>query len=82
MTDLDDLPEDADTDPRERDLADRSSFAFCPYCAADVEIILDPGGASTQHYVEDCEVCCRPWTVRVRWVDGHANIELRTEDEV
>lgn len=82
MTDFYDLPDDADREPRERDLADRAGTASCPYCGAEVELLLDPGGAPTQEYVEDCEVCCRPWTVRVRWEDGHARVELRTEDDI
>ena len=79
MTDFHDLPDDED-DPRERELADQSTVAFCPYCGAEVELILDPGGAATQQYVEDCEVCCQPWTVHVHWMDGHASVHLTTED--
>lgn len=52
----------------------------CPYCGAAVEVIVDPGGAADQRYVEDCEVCCRPWNVTVRWNGPHAEVELRTED--
>ena len=37
----------------------------CPYCGETVEILLDGGGGRDQRYVEDCEVCCRPWSVRV-----------------
>lgn len=82
MTDFYDLPDDLDGEPRERDLADKATVASCPYCGAEVEVLLDPGGAATQEYVEDCEVCCRPWTVNVRWVGGEAHIELKTEDDV
>lgn len=54
----------------------------CPYCGADVEILLDTGGDMVQHYVEDCEVCCRPWQVTVRWdAAGLAHVEARTEEE-
>jgi hypothetical protein len=40
------------------------SFAVeCPYCGEQVEIYIesDAGGS----FVQDCEVCCNPWTVRV-----------------
>jgi transposase-like protein len=37
----------------------------CPYCGEPVEIVVDPGGARLQRYVEDCPVCCRPWNVEV-----------------
>ena len=81
MIDFHDLLDDGDDDDPERELADEVTVAFCPYCGAEVELILDPGGAATQRYVEDCEVCCRPWNVHVHWVDGHAHVDLRTEDE-
>ncbi len=41
----------------------------CPYCGETVVIILDPAGGGAQDYVEDCEVCCRPWQVSVRYDD-------------
>jgi hypothetical protein len=54
----------------------------CPYCGQEVELVLDVGGGTTQEYVEDCEVCCRPWHVRVRFSpDGPPIVELATLDE-
>jgi len=46
---------------------DDSFSVTCPYCGEDVEIYLeaDVGGS----FVQDCEVCCNPWMVRVS-VDG------------
>ena len=35
----------------------------CPYCGEDVEIYVEPGVRGT--FVQDCEVCCNPWLVRV-----------------
>lgn len=45
----------------------------CPYCGEEMEIYLEPdvGG----RLIQDCEVCCNPWQVRVvggeddRWVE-------------
>jgi Cysteine-rich CPXCG len=54
-----------ETDP----LPDTEAEVSCPYCGETVTIILDPGSGTRQEYVEDCEVCCRPWRVRVRY-DG------------
>jgi len=82
MTDFYDLPDDLEGESPERSLADDATVASCPYCGVEVEILLDPGGAATQEYVEDCEVCCRPWTVQVRWVDGDAHVHLATEDGI
>lgn len=54
----------------------------CPYCGEVVEIALDPSGGGSQSYVEDCQVCCRPWRVNVRWGrDGSAVVTLAPEDE-
>jgi hypothetical protein len=61
--------------------ADTSAEVHCPYCGEPSELLLDPGGGSHQAYVEDCEVCCRPWNVRVRWTHGVARVDLQTEDD-
>lgn len=59
-----------------RDSEDDDATQFvvrCPYCGEEVEIYLEPDIIGT--LVQDCEVCCRPWQVRVsrdldgRWVD-------------
>ncbi len=61
---------------------DRVADVGCPYCGEVIEVILDPGGASHQEYVEDCEVCCRPWHLVVRWDrEGHARVTARTEEQ-
>ena len=49
---------------------------ICPHCAAPVAITLDPAGGSHQEYVEDCEVCCRPWVVRVHYSAGSAEVSV------
>jgi hypothetical protein len=62
--------------------ADTGAAVQCPCCGASVEILLDPGGGSYQEYVEDCEVCCRPWVVRLRYHDdGTAEVHLTAADE-
>lgn len=62
-------------------VAETAARATCPYCGAEVELILDPGGGETQRYVEDCEVCCRPWQLTVRWdASGIASVEAQTEE--
>ena len=35
----------------------------CPYCAEPVTIAVDP--TNLGEMVHDCEVCCRPWLLRV-----------------
>ena len=55
--------------------------AACPYCGEVVEVLVDAGGGEDQDYVEDCEVCCRPWRVTLRWNGPHPAIELAREDD-
>ena len=47
--------------------AEIGAVVCCPYCGEINEIALDPGSGSIQEYVEDCQVCCRPWRVTVRY---------------
>ena len=35
----------------------------CPYCGEDVEIQVEADVAGS--FVQDCEVCCNPWLLRV-----------------
>lgn len=65
----------------EEDPADTSAWVHCPYCGQPSELVLDPGGGEDQSYVEDCEICCRPWNVHVRWEDGVAQVSVSTEDD-
>jgi hypothetical protein len=63
-------------------LPDEAAWVYCPYCASGVELLLDPGGGPVQSYIEDCEVCCRPWHLSVHWdADGRAWVDVRTEEE-
>jgi len=61
--------------------ADLEARVVCPYCAAAVQISLDPGSGSAQEYIEDCEVCCQPWQVTVRYdSDGQADVTVSAID--
>ena len=40
------------------------NFFDCPYCAAEISMLIDPS-ISQQVYIEDCEVCCNPIELRV-----------------
>ena len=42
---------------------DDQFIVTCPYCGEDVEIYIEPD--VTGSFVQDCEVCCNPWRVRV-----------------
>ena len=62
--------------------ADTVAEVTCPYCGESVTVALDPGSGTAQEYVEDCQVCCRPWTVTVNYAeDGTAMVEVEANDE-
>jgi hypothetical protein len=42
---------------------DDQFIVTCPYCGEQVEIYVEPDVRGT--FVQDCEVCCNPWRVRV-----------------
>jgi hypothetical protein len=42
---------------------DQHFVVTCPYCGEEVEIYIEPD--VTGGLVQDCEVCCNPWLVRV-----------------
>jgi Cysteine-rich CPXCG len=43
----------------------------CAGCGEWVETSVDESAGSKQQYVEDCQVCCQPNVLTVRW-DGSA----------
>ena len=69
MTDEDEPLDSLDADSGDEP-ADSEGVVVCPYCGAANEIALDPDGGLSQDYVEDCQVCCRPWHVRVTYSPG------------
>ena len=61
--------------------AETTAFVSCPYCSETVTISVDPGSGSVQDYVEDCEVCCNPWQVRVRFIGGTPEVSVSALNE-
>jgi len=75
MTDPLGDPLDDGEGPPDDGAADDTATVICPYCSEPVEIALDSGGGADQSYVEDCQVCCRPWQVTVHYgEDGGADV--------
>ena len=60
--------------------AESSAEVVCPYCGESVVLTVDPGGGSSQEYVEDCEVCCNPWSVSVRFISGVPEVSVERLD--
>ena len=48
---------------------DEYRFA-CPHCAAEISITVDYTAGRRQSFTTDCEVCCRPITVRLEVGEG------------
>jgi hypothetical protein len=53
----------------------------CPYCGEAVTVHADAVGVPEESYVEDCPVCCRPWTVHVSRDGGEVAVTLAREDD-
>ena len=53
----------------------------CPYCGEPLEILFD-ASAGDQHYIEDCQVCCRPITLSIQVdVDGEPQVTATSEND-
>ena len=50
----------------------------CPYCGEDVEIYVEPEVRGS--FVQDCEVCCNPWRVRVWRENGERQVDVARAD--
>jgi len=63
----------------EPDFTDEASYV-CGSCGEDIVVPLDPSAGASQHYVEDCPVCCTPNEVFVDYdEDGTARVTSRPE---
>jgi hypothetical protein len=53
---------------------------ICDACGEEIVIPLDLSQGSSQHYVEDCPVCCRPNLIHVEIdEDGEAPVWAQPE---
>jgi cysteine-rich CPXCG protein len=50
----------------------------CPYCGEEVEIYLEPDMRGA--IVQDCEVCCNPWRLRIVDEGGDRWVEVQRAD--
>jgi hypothetical protein len=61
--------------------AETEALVNCPHCGESTEVVLDPGSGSDQEYIEDCQVCCRPILMYVKYArDGRADVEVYASD--
>jgi hypothetical protein len=50
----------------------------CPYCGEQGEVYVEPDVRGT--FVQDCEVCCNPWRLRVLHEGGERRLEIARAD--
>ena len=59
---------------------------FCPYCGSAITLFIDTSieaATGTLHYEEDCEVCCRPISVYLSWLEDNTHeILLLQENDI
>ena len=53
----------------------------CDGCGEEIVVPLDPNEGSTQQYVEDCPVCCRPSVIHVQWDDDEPQVWAEPEQD-
>jgi hypothetical protein len=53
-------------------------LVVCPYCGEQVEIYIEPDVRGV--FVQDCEVCCNPWRVRVSGTGDDRSVDVRRAD--
>ena len=55
-----------------------TQLVTCPYCGEEIEIYIEPDVRGS--YIQDCEVCCNPWNVRVFRDDDDLYVEIGRAD--
>jgi hypothetical protein len=55
-----------------------SFLVTCPYCGEEIELYLEPDVRGD--LVQDCEVCCNPWLIRVFTDEGERNVQVTRAD--
>ncbi len=58
---------------------DDSFLVTCPYCGEEIEIYVEPDVRGT--FVQDCDVCCNPWRVRVSGDEDGRTVDVARADE-
>jgi hypothetical protein len=80
MVDFED--EDPDEEfPLGDDTVDTEGTVICPYCGEANEIAVDAGGGAEQDYVEDCQVCCRPYRATITYTGGRVQVTATPLDD-
>jgi Cysteine-rich CPXCG len=57
---------------------DEDFLVTCPYCGEAIEIRVEPDVRGS--FVQDCEVCCNPWMVRVERDGDERDVSVTRAD--
>jgi len=57
---------------------DDSFSVICPYCGEQVAVYVEPDVKGT--FIQDCEVCCNPWRVRVYRDGDGRQVDVKRAD--
>jgi DNA replicative helicase MCM subunit Mcm2 (Cdc46/Mcm family) len=60
-------------------MKDEASYV-CDACGEEIVVPIDMSAGSSQEYVEDCPVCCRPNLIRIE-VDEDGEVRVWAEGE-
>lgn len=50
----------------------------CPYCGESLDVYVEPDMRGS--FVQDCEVCCNPWLLRVEGDDDDRTVSVTRAD--
>jgi hypothetical protein len=59
-------------------LMDDEFLVTCPYCGEELTIYVEPDVRGV--LVQDCEVCCNPWLVRVSHHGDERSVDVTRAD--
>ena len=59
-------------------MSDDQFVVTCPYCGEEVEVYVEPDMRGT--FIQDCEVCCNPWRIRVLRHGNERSLDVRRAD--
>ena len=57
---------------------DSEFVVTCPYCGEEVEVYVEADVRGV--LIQDCEVCCNPWQLRVRRDGDERSVEVTRGD--
>ena len=60
-------------------MQDSTARVTCPYCGEELEIFIEPDVHGEM--VQDCEVCCNPWRLRIARVEDRLDVEVARLDD-